>query len=480
MTPLVCIEYKENADYPKGNYNPGTYYPEYPFGSDEVNPHGNDVYEMIRNCLYDMGLDGPNFGTAAWNPLGQYISPGDFVIIKPNMVMHKNENKSVTENSLECLVTHPSCIRAICDYCVIATQGKGRLLIGDAPMQGCDFETLVRETNLQKVLSFYAKHGVTVELKDFRQYQSEFDKHKVIIDRKYNTNQSILVHMGDKSQHYGARCNGKYQVSDYDKQETQEFHHDDVHDYEIVKDILDADVIINFSKPKTHRLAGYTAALKNMVGITYNKACLPHRTAGSVSEGGDAYLNRSLLKKAADAVLTKKIRAEKKKRLIHAHVLRYVYGALLVTARTIGKDPYYIGSWYGNDTIWRTVCDLNYIIQYADKNGKLQEHVQRRMINFGDMIIAGEGNGPVSPEPKKMGCIVGSESATAFDAVICKLIGFNFEQIPLIQNVINDHTLLRYEEPVIVIHSKNTESIDMLYHCEFDWGWKFKAHSDWR
>lgn len=112
MTPLVCIEYKENADYPKDNYNPGSYYPEYPFGSGEVNPLGNDVYEMIRNCLFDMGLDCQNFGTTAWNPLGQYISPGDFVIIKPNLVMHKNENKSVLENSLECLVTHPSCIRA--------------------------------------------------------------------------------------------------------------------------------------------------------------------------------------------------------------------------------------------------------------------------------------------------------------------------------------------------------------------------------
>ena len=82
----------------------------------------------------------------------------------------------------------------------------------------------------------------------------------------------------------GSTSNGIYQVSDYDKADTATFHHDTVHDYEINSDILQADVVINFCKPKTHRLAGITAAMKNMVGITYNKACLPHRSAGSVEE----------------------------------------------------------------------------------------------------------------------------------------------------------------------------------------------------
>lgn len=58
---------------------------------------------------------------------------------------------------------------------------------------------------------------------------------------------------------------------------------------------MEADVIINIPKPKCHRLAGMTAALKNMVGVIYDKNSLPHRKIGSVEEGGDAYKKRIYL-----------------------------------------------------------------------------------------------------------------------------------------------------------------------------------------
>ena len=113
----VYIEHRNKADYPKNNFNPSTYYPEYIFPKETIQSNDNVVYDMVRQCLIGLELDKENYGTDKWNPLGKYIKSGDNVLIKPNWVMHFNGAKNVKENSLECLVTHPSCLRAICDYC---------------------------------------------------------------------------------------------------------------------------------------------------------------------------------------------------------------------------------------------------------------------------------------------------------------------------------------------------------------------------
>ncbi|MEG1381636.1 MAG: DUF362 domain-containing protein, partial [Ruthenibacterium sp.] len=215
--PLVVIEQKDKAQYPIKNFNPGKSYPEYAFGETEINPDGNDAYELVRNSLAHMGLDVEHFGGSDWNPLGAYIKPGNFVVVKPNLVMHINENRQAKENAFECLITNPSCIRAICDYCIIALKGKGRLMVGDAPMQGCDFNALLKKSKLPSVMDFYRAHGIEVELKDFRQYQSKFNGSKVIVDKQYNDTKGIIVQMGEKSQHFGSGSNQAYQVSDYDK-----------------------------------------------------------------------------------------------------------------------------------------------------------------------------------------------------------------------------------------------------------------------
>lgn len=477
MKPIVYIEYQEKSCYAQTDFSPSVAYPEYPFELDQLNPEQNDGYEMVRNCLQGMGWDANNFGKKQWNPLGEFVKPGMTVLVKPNLVMHYNENLNVVKNSMECLVTHPSCIRAICDYCVIALKGDGKLIIGDAPMQGCDFQSLIKKMHYDEIIKFYQAQGISVELKDFREYQSKFNKNRVIVGKEYTSSEGIQVELGTKSQHMGSNSNGEYQVSDYDKQETIKYHHGEVHNYEIASDVLQADVLINFCKPKTHRLAGFTAAMKNMVGITYNKATLPHRTAGSKEEGGDAYLNKSALKRFADQCLTQKIRAEEKHQILKATALRYIYGISLVTARKFGKDNFYIGSWYGNDTIWRTICDLNQIIVYADKQGKIQETPQRKVLHFGDMIISGQRNGPVSPEPKELGVIIASEDAAAFDMTVCKIMGFDFDYIPLCRNLLGEDCVIKYTEPDIKSNDKRLEG--ELTKIQFPKSWSFRLHDAW-
>jgi hypothetical protein len=63
-------------------------------------------------------------------------------------------------------------------------------------------------------------------------------------------------------------------------------------------------------------------------------------------------------------------------------------------ARVASRDKYLEGGWYGNDTLCRTILDLNRILLYADSRGEMQREIQRRRLFLTDGIIAGEGEGP--------------------------------------------------------------------------------------
>lgn len=54
----VVIEHMNGIHYPlpDDNFNPDKCYPEYPFGSKEISTKPNNAYELVRNCLADMGL----------------------------------------------------------------------------------------------------------------------------------------------------------------------------------------------------------------------------------------------------------------------------------------------------------------------------------------------------------------------------------------------------------------------------------------
>lgn len=70
-------------------FEPGEPFPEYPFGS--AGTAENPVYAMVRQTLADLGYDARRFGTADWNPLGEFVSPGQTVVIKPNFVLDYNQ-----------------------------------------------------------------------------------------------------------------------------------------------------------------------------------------------------------------------------------------------------------------------------------------------------------------------------------------------------------------------------------------------------
>ena len=157
MKEYVAIIKVPDAVYPSdAPYHPSQLYPEYPFGKDYLSGKPNHAYEGVREAFHLYGLDEEHFNTPHWNPLGEIIHPGDKVVIKPNFVLSSHEETG----SLECVVTHPSVLRAIADYSFIALKGKGLLIIADSPMGDCDFQELSAWGQFDVIKEFYADYGL--------------------------------------------------------------------------------------------------------------------------------------------------------------------------------------------------------------------------------------------------------------------------------------------------------------------------------
>jgi hypothetical protein len=108
-----------------------------------------------------------------------------------------------------------------------------------------------------------------------------------------------------------------------------------------------------------------------------------------------------------------------------------------IHTRIHGQDPLVAitdGDWYGNDTVWRMVHDLNRALFYADSSGVLREQPQRGYLAIVDGIIGGEGEGPLRPSPVKSGLIVAGTDPIAVDVTCASLMGLDWKRIPLLAN----------------------------------------------
>lgn len=472
--------------YPSSAYDfsPSILYPEYPWNEKFVAKEDNHVYELVRECLHLSGYDNKNYGTKAWNPLGEFIKPGQTVLVKPNWVENKNSNKDVHDN-LACLVTNPSVVRAVLDYVYIALNGSGRVILADAPMQQCDIQDMFRIVGYDKLFAFYKdKINKNIEIYDLRKYSITALSRGVYTAPKMTENSpgSTIVHMDSYSLHAeNDRYNPKYKVSEYKKEDTAFYHHDTSHTYEVSKAPIIADVIINIPKPKTHRLAGMTAAIKNMVGITYEKACLPHRKEGDKESGGDTYKKKSFWKNWMQYFDEKKTISSTSGR----YKATWVYDKIMKVCYILGwlttGDKYRIGSWYGNDTIWRTSIDLNYILLHADKEGVICDEIQRKVVTIADMIVSGQGSGPVGPHPKPLGLIMMADNSLLFDRTMCEIMGFDKRKIEMFCNQLS-YKRMGYDSESDLENEKVNYNGDEVKLKDFNplKEWKFDAHPCWK
>lgn len=469
----------ENASYSKKEMNPSENYPEYIFGDSNISKEKNLVYECVRNCLFLRGYDKENFGKKGWNPLGDIIKPGQNVVIKPNLVNDRNSNKNYgIEEGLECLITNVTVTRAVCDYCLVALKGSGSVTICDAPIQDCKMDELLINSGYDRLIQFYEQKKCNVVFEDLRFEQRVTNRWAVKKETRILGAEHKYVVMNDSTAFGDLNGIYEYNVLNYDKELTKRYHQGGKHIYSISKSILNSDVIINLCKPKTHRYAGITAAMKNCVGMVAEKETLPHRRIGEVSEGGDSYNGKSRIKKKIDYILDRQAKAENAGKIFFATLCRFIYGGLFYLSRIKGEDSSLKGCWHGNDTIWRTILDLNYVIRYADKDGVLCENEQRKVLNIADMIIAGQHNGPLSPESKKVGAIICSENAVGFDLTACRVMGFDALKMPLYRAILEGRSWIKYEEPEMI--SNMTDYCGKISEIRFPDRWRFVPNDEWR
>jgi hypothetical protein len=91
------------------------------------------------------------------------------------------------------------------------------------------------------------------------------------------------------------------------------------------------------------------------------------------------------------------------------------------------------GRWYGNDTVWRMVLDLNRLVIYGLRDGTICDSPQRSIYTLTDGILAGEHNGPLAPEPLPLGVVTFGRNSCAMDLVHAGLLHFDWMKIPLVR-----------------------------------------------
>lgn len=426
----VVIHQTDNYEYPNKEdcFRPDSVYPEYIF-KDFISERRNRVYEQVRETLHLAGMDSENYGKTSWNPLGGLVKSGDTVLIKPNLVFDRN----ISGEGTECLYTQPSVIAPIIDYVIKALDKKGHIIVGDAPMQECRFESLLRDSGLDLLIEFYTSRGISIELLDFRELKSVVIKDLHHYEYNYNV-KGTVIDLGQDSEFadYTEERLNRLRITNYDPSILKLHHTKGKHEYYIADAVLKADVVINMPKPKTHKKAGTTIALKNLVGINVRKEYLPHHCIGDERSGGDEYKKKSFFKRNDgrlwDLINTELSRNNYRKASLFRFIKRF--NAIFIH---LERDKTREGMWYGNNTISRMTADINKIMFYADREGKMQDTIQRNYLIIADMIVTGEKNGPVAPSPRNAGIIALGYSPVCFDEAISTIMGMDIEKHPTLK-----------------------------------------------
>jgi uncharacterized protein (DUF362 family) len=421
MIPADHLVAVARSKYPPGYQGSGDAAPELPSG------HTSTVAEsLLRSIFLLMGLDAARAGTPSWNPLGDIIPAGSRVVLKPNWVLHANQSGQ----GLECLVTHPSVIEAVARYAALAEPSS--LIVGDAPLQGCDLDALLKACRFDEVLDRLSKSGIRLKVVDFRRTILEGGKlGNARAEGVRDMSDYVLFDVAESSLLEDIREDAeKLRVTMYNPDLLHRTHSPGRHQYLVAREIIEADVVLNLPKLKTHMKAGVTGALKNLIGINGNKEYLPHHRKGGSTSGGDCYEGQSWLKGQAENLLDiANRRPSGSVQMLFARSSE----VLLKAASKLGSDGNLEGGWHGNDTIWRTCLDLQRILRYGSTDGTIRDGVQRKVFSITDAIVGGEGHGPLANTPIHSQFLSAGMNPAAVEYVNTRLMGIDPERVALIR-----------------------------------------------
>ncbi|HKQ61154.1 MAG TPA: DUF362 domain-containing protein [Candidatus Polarisedimenticolaceae bacterium] len=431
MSNTALVRRREAA-YPAPPFDPPCIYPELRrLGLTATDPN-NTVYPMVRRCLELLDLDRAGRGSAQWNPLGDLVGPDSRVVVKPNFVQHENYGGG----GLDHLVTHPAVLRPLLDYLWLARGGLEGVHVVDAPEINCRFDLVLERLGWAALTELYAAAGQRLDVLDIRPEWADYRHGAAIVERHRLPGDprgfvdidlgtaSALVPIAGRASFYGA---------DYDRRHTNEAHTASVNRYRVSRTFLEADLVVSVPKLKTHKKAGITCSLKNLVGINGDKNLLPHYTIGDTLVGGCEY---STAPRSWIVQLHRKLDRIYRDRLLatRSRLAGQLYNRFEpLRDRFLGRldaDGQMKGDWWGNDVVWRMILDLYRILRCAAPGGELAGEPLRRQLAIVDAVVVGEGEGPHLATPHRLGAVIAGLDAVAVDTLGAALLGFDPRQIP--------------------------------------------------
>ncbi len=434
-------------EYPEFPYDPPRGFPEIDGVLSKFNGQ-NCVYSVLRALLLNWGLDREHQGSIKWNPFRGLVQQSCTVVIKPNLVLHEKEVHF--RNSL---TSHASVLRPILDYLELLRkqdQIDFEVVIADVPLQSADFRKILSDTGIGPLVAYFAsERNFPVRLLDLRKETVNVNEDGFIVNRRQREGDPLgysMIRLNNSFLDDIVSESAKFSIGDYDDRQTYRMHAKrGGHYYLIPNTILKSNLFINVPKLKTHQKTGITVAMKNLIGINGDKSWIPHFRKGSPLSYGDEYsADHAALKwlySATTRVLQSRSRSAWRAAKSTMRLLRSVTQDSGEGLPMLAKSHHYSrynkmigGAWHGNDTLWRPIFDLNRVLPYLNQLGEISEKPQRAYLCICDGVVAGEGNGPLEPQPRRVGLLSVSDNPVVHDVCAARLMGFDWRKIPLTAN----------------------------------------------
>jgi uncharacterized protein (DUF362 family) len=478
FSPITAAYRLPAALYPtQVPFHPAVPYPEYRW---TALGETNHVYEGVRTLLHLLGLDEEHYGTPMWNPLGELIRPGDKVVLKPNYLWQSHKHRV---EEWEQVITHGSVVRAVLDYVLIALKDRGEVWIAEGPQRDADWEAIVSRTGVRSVCDFCTSgNPVPVRLLDLRDIRLDVRGDVVYarVPLPGDPAGSTEVNLAHRSRFVGHAGAGRYFGCDYDQAEVNYHHTDGRHEYCLSRTAASANVFINLPKMKTHKKVGVTLCLKNLVGINTGRNWLPHHTDGDPSNGGDQFPVKSIQNTSERWGIRRLQQLTLRYPRIVAPLFRLIRKiALPIWGRT--EEVIRNGNWYGNDTCWRMVHDINRCLLYTDGDFFPLMH-PKRYFAVVDGVVAGDGNGPAAPDRFEAGVLVAGYNPVAVDCVVTRLMGFDPRKLAILREAFqpSDLPLAPFAYSDIEIRSNDVAWQGHIIDLAEDSCFQFRPHFGWR
>lgn len=408
-----------------------------------------------------------------------FLRPGDRVVLKPNWVKEHDE-RHPGPDQWEHVVTHPAVIEAVIRWVAPKLEGQGKITICDAPQTDSSFAKIREYCRLDEMVDRCRADfsGLDIRLLDLRP-EEWHAVDGVTVSRTQLGGDPLgctKVCLNERSEFVGFGGQGKLYGASFDMAETNEHHAGERHEYLLCRTAMEADVMINLPKLKTHKKVGLTCALKNLVGINANKNWLPHHTEGTPEDGGDQFP-----KATTKAKLEHSWMGAAKRWLKNRPTMSRLFVPLKKLGRLYFGDTQSVvrsGNWHGNDTCWRMVLDLNNCLFFHDGEGNPRRQPLRYLAVV-DGIVGGEGNGPMAPDSKNCGVIIAGMHPAAVDCVAATLMGFEWEKLRMLKGCFGEgqQRFTGFEAGNVEIASSNEDWDGKLHELEN--AFAFRPHFGW-